>query len=115
MLERLDLIVILPSPTAWCPFGAIVWWSESEAVCDCLLRAGIKIQHRCDKIGVCQTCAVGAIGGDNHNVPKRASILSPPKLFWIGLSCQLFSWKEREASLSVLVIELMGELAVGVG
>jgi hypothetical protein len=90
---------MLPHPTASCPFGAMVWWSESEDALNCLLRAGIRIQHHCGKMGNCRSCAVVSIGGD---------VLLAPKLFGIRLSCQLFCWPfDKRKRPFVLVIDLL--------
>ncbi len=50
-------IQVLPHPTA-CPEGADIEAPEGMSVCDALLRAGIPIEHACEKACACTTCHV---------------------------------------------------------
>jgi 2Fe-2S ferredoxin len=41
-----------------CPEGAVVEAEQGESVCDVALRAGIDIEHACEKSCACTTCHV---------------------------------------------------------
>lgn len=50
-------IVFLPHHTI-CPEGAVVEAKPGENICDVALRAGLEIEHACDKSCACTTCHV---------------------------------------------------------
>ncbi len=50
-------IHVLPHPEI-CPAGADIEAPQGMSICDALLRAGISIEHACDKSCACTTCHV---------------------------------------------------------
>ncbi len=50
-------IIFLPHAVL-CPDGAVVEAQTGESVCDAALRAGIEIEHACEKSCACTTCHV---------------------------------------------------------
>jgi len=50
-------IRVLPHPEI-CPEGAEIEGPEGMSICDALLKAGIPIEHACEKACACTTCHV---------------------------------------------------------
>ena len=50
-------IVFLPHQQI-CPDGAVVEAKAGDNICDVALRAGLEIEHACDKSCACTTCHV---------------------------------------------------------
>ncbi|HMU86220.1 MAG TPA: ISC system 2Fe-2S type ferredoxin [Agitococcus sp.] len=50
-------IIFLPHQQL-CPDGAVVEAEVGETICDAALRAGLEIEHACEKSCACTTCHV---------------------------------------------------------
>ena len=50
-------IIFLPHQEL-CPDGAVVEAEVGETICDAALRAGLEIEHACEKSCACTTCHV---------------------------------------------------------
>ena len=50
-------IIFLPHQQL-CPDGAVVEAEVGETICDAALRAGLEIEHACEKSCACTTCQV---------------------------------------------------------
>jgi 2Fe-2S ferredoxin len=50
-------IIVLPHEEL-CPEGTVIEAAPGRSICDCLLEAGVDIEHACEKSCACTTCHV---------------------------------------------------------